>query len=232
MALLDNFQDAFESGGAFNNPQFNAQLINYLLARARPNSEQQMNQFPLFGLNNNPSYAPKRNVPSMDVQTSLSSVPSSGPFAPTQQFAPLQNIEMMRRAAEQVYPNNPTMQQVALSQAMLESGPNFNSSLARQNNFFGIKGAGDSGSSQYQTTEYVNGVPVTTKSRFSTNTSPEQSFEQYKKLITENSRYRPVLESKTPEEAFGALQRAGYATDPRYASKLNNIHRRYVQPLY
>ncbi|WP_312761772.1 flagellar assembly peptidoglycan hydrolase FlgJ [Serratia sp. (in: enterobacteria)] len=45
----------------------------------------------------------------------------------------------------------------------------------------------------------------------------------YVKLLTNNPRYADVAAARSPEQAAHALQRAGYATDPQYASKLVSV---------
>jgi flagellum-specific peptidoglycan hydrolase FlgJ len=256
MALLDNLAGVFQPGGAFGSDEFDQKLMNYLLARARPNSQQQQGREIQLGnildsLGEIPSVPKEVDAPaSFDFNNSKYQSTSSG-FTPNtntipsvttatqnaQQSAPTltsqqaMTMDIMRQAAAKVYPDNPMMQQVALSQAMLESGINFNSGLARQNNFFGIKAKKGSGA-QMNTIEYENGVPVKQAATFATNETPHQSFEQHRRLIFDAPRYDPVEAAKTPEEAFAQLQRAGYATDPRYAAKLKRIYQRHVAPLY
>jgi flagellar protein FlgJ len=143
--------------------------------------------------------------------------------------------------AKNAYPDNPIMQQVALSQAILESGtPNNLSKLASQNkNLFGIKstnspvvGTTGPNSVNMMTTEYRNGQPETINQQFATNNSFLDSFYQHRDLMNKLSRYQPVLNATSPQQAFSALQKAGYATDPNYAKKLTNIFNTYIKPLY
>src|SRR5258708_39515719 len=55
-------------------------------------------------------------------------------------------LQQLKSAAEQAFPNNPTMQQVAITQAIHESGlMGTPSKLAPQNNLFGIKAPGTAG---------------------------------------------------------------------------------------
>jgi flagellum-specific peptidoglycan hydrolase FlgJ len=147
-------------------------------------------------------------------------------------------LPKLTAAAKATYPDNPTMQQVALSQAILESGLNSRPSelATRHNNYFGIKASrsfpGTGGTVDMPTQEYVGGSPATMNQGFATNNSMGDSFTQHARLMSGSSRYSPVMQSKTPGEAFGALQQAGYATDPNYARKLRSIHQQYVSPLY
>jgi flagellum-specific peptidoglycan hydrolase FlgJ len=143
-------------------------------------------------------------------------------------------FEALKQAAAVAYPGNPIMQQVALSQAILESGaPGRMSQLAtKNNNLFGIKAPGTQGTTQMNTTEYVNGLPTSMTQGFGKNDSVQDSFMQHRNLLTRMGRYEPVLESQSPQQAFLELQKAGYATDPNYAKKLNKIYNIYVQPQF
>jgi len=53
--------------------------------------------------------------------------------------------------------------------------------------------------------------------------SYEESFADYARLISQNKRYQHVLTADNAHEAARQIQKAGYATDPKYASKLINI---------
>ena len=114
-----------------------------------------------------------------------------------------------------------------LGQAALESGWGRREIKAADgstsHNLFGIKaGANWKGKTvDVATTEYVNGQPTRKIERFRAYDSYADSFKDYAKLITNNPRYEKVLASGGDATAFArGLQKAGYATDPNYASKL------------
>lgn len=91
-------------------------------------------------------------------------------------------------------------------------------------NLFGIKaGAGWHGKvAEVTTTEYQNGVARKTVARFRAYDSYEASFKDYARLLTQSPRYAKVSQHTSSAQAFATgLQRAGYATDPAYASKLS-----------
>jgi flagellar protein FlgJ len=91
-------------------------------------------------------------------------------------------------------------------------------------NVFGIKaGAGWHGKvAEVATTEYENGVARKTVARFRAYDSYEASFKDYARLLTQSPRYAKVSQQTGSVQAFtSGLQRAGYATDPAYASKLS-----------
>ena len=90
-------------------------------------------------------------------------------------------------------------------------------------NLFGIKAGGRwvGDSVQSLTTEFDGGKPRVSIEHFRAYGSAEESFSDYVGLLSNNQRYAPVLGSGDDAAAFGnALQRAGYATDPRYGEKL------------
>jgi len=91
-------------------------------------------------------------------------------------------------------------------------------------NLFGIKAdAKWKGQvAEVTTTEYVNGQPQKTVARFRAYSSYEESFKDYARLISDSPRYAQARQQTSSVTAFATgLQRAGYATDPAYASKLS-----------
>jgi peptidoglycan hydrolase FlgJ len=183
-----------------------------------------------------------QNVVTPDVdevtpQASLQVAPTNyTPATPSKGFQEM--LPQLMDAAKQAYPDNHTMQKVALSQAVLESGLTGKpSALATQNNnYFGIKASrsfpGTAGTVDYGTTEYIGGQPSNINQGFAANNSMLDSFKQHANLMQGASRYQPVMQAQSPEDAFAALQSAGYATDPNYANKLNSIYGQYIAPAY
>jgi flagellar protein FlgJ len=117
-----------------------------------------------------------------------------------------------------------------LAQAALETG--WGKSLpcdatgATSFNFFGIKAGqswqGDSVS--VRTLEFEGGVPVPRQAKFRSYESAEQGFRDYVEVLRNNPRYADALNTGHDAKAFAtALQRAGYATDPAYAQKIQSI---------
>jgi flagellar protein FlgJ len=139
-------------------------------------------------------------------------------------------LTTLKQNAMRAYPDNPQMQQVAITQAIQESGLNPSKLATVSNNYFGIKSGKNPGVS-VQTTEYTNGNPEQVNASFAQNGSIGDSFNQYKGLLG-NQRYQSVMNANSPQDAFMALQKAGYATDPQYAQKLARVYSKYVQPLY
>ncbi|MBA4141803.1 MAG: flagellar assembly peptidoglycan hydrolase FlgJ [Nitrosospira sp.] len=98
-------------------------------------------------------------------------------------------------------------------------------------NLFGIKAGGNWKGPVVEavTTEYINGVAHKTVEKFRAYHSYADAFRDYANLLRSNPRYAEVLTQAAnglDAEGFAhGLQRAGYATDPSYAEKLNRIIR-------
>ncbi len=93
-------------------------------------------------------------------------------------------------------------------------------------NVFGIK-AGSSwkgATTEVTTTEVINGQARKVKAKFRAYGSYEEAFTDYAKMMKNNPRYAKVVESGASAQGFAqGLQKAGYATDPEYASKLTRM---------
>lgn len=117
-----------------------------------------------------------------------------------------------------------------LGQAALESGWGKReirgTDGTASNNLFGIKATASWKGKTVDavTTEYVNGVPQKRIEKFRAYDSYADAFRDYANLLRKNPRYQDVLANATDVNSFAqGLQRAGYATDPNYASKLTRI---------
>ncbi|SDV46946.1 glucosaminidase domain-containing protein [Chitinasiproducens palmae] len=93
-------------------------------------------------------------------------------------------------------------------------------------NLFGIK-AGDAwrgASSAAWTTEFARGAARRGRDEFRTYPGFSAAFDDYASLLLENSRYSGLVNAGSDARRFArALQAGGYATDPRYASKLAQL---------
>jgi flagellar protein FlgJ len=91
------------------------------------------------------------------------------------------------------------------------------------NMYFGIK-AGKSWTGKKQllwTHEYINGVYTKVQAWFRAYDSVEESFEDYAKLISGNSRYQNAIKfADDPVKYITEIAKAGYATDPNYAKNI------------
>ncbi|MEX1265310.1 MAG: flagellar assembly peptidoglycan hydrolase FlgJ [Woeseia sp.] len=93
-------------------------------------------------------------------------------------------------------------------------------------NLFGIKaGSSWQGSSVARPTmEYADGVAKREVARFRSYPDVAAAFDDYAGLIGEHPRYASVLDHGADTQGFArALQVSGYATDPAYADKIENV---------
>jgi flagellar protein FlgJ len=122
-----------------------------------------------------------------------------------------------------------------LGQAALESGWGKHEIRSadgqRSHNLFGVKATGWSGRvAETRTTEYTDGKAERVSAKFRAYDSYEDAFEDYARMLSTNPRYANALKGSRSAEQFAqGLQRAGYATDPRYAEKLSSTIRRAMK---
>jgi flagellar protein FlgJ len=92
-------------------------------------------------------------------------------------------------------------------------------------NLFGIKAGSNWQGAVVEsaTTEYVNGVAEKRVERFRAYSSYAEGFQDYANLMAQSPRYAAVVGSQDAASFARGLQRAGYATDPAYAAKLERI---------
>lgn len=116
-----------------------------------------------------------------------------------------------------------------MAQAALESGWGKREITTNDgkpsHNLFGVK-AGSSWNgkvTEIMTTEFENGRAYKVKEKFRVYDSYLDSINDYISLLTDNARYKGVVNANSAEAAAYELQRAGYATDPRYGEKLVQI---------
>ena len=136
-------------------------------------------------------------------------------------------VESLRPMAKKIATALGVDSDVLLSQAALETGwgqkviecADGSSSF----NFFNIKAGDDwhGAVAKVPTIEYRDGVAVREWANFRAYNSPEESFADYARLVSESPRYQQALEcADNPRAYITALAQAGYATDPRYAQKV------------
>ncbi|MGV8886554.1 MAG: flagellar assembly peptidoglycan hydrolase FlgJ [Pseudomonas sp.] len=117
-----------------------------------------------------------------------------------------------------------------VAQAALETG--WGKSVMRaqdgssSHNLFGIKASSNwkGESARAITSEFRNGEMVKETAQFRSYDSYKDSFHDLVTLLQTNNRYQDVVKSAdNPEQFVRELQKAGYATDPDYASKISQI---------
>lgn len=120
---------------------------------------------------------------------------------------------------------------VLLAQAALETG--WGKSVIKNSqgessfNLFNIKAdkSWQGKQNQVSTLEYENGVARKEMAGFRSYDSYKQSFDDYVTFIKSNPRYSEALKkADNPAQYVRELQKAGYATDPRYAEKIMSIY--------
>ena len=117
-----------------------------------------------------------------------------------------------------------------VAQAALETG--WGKSVMRaqdgssSHNLFGIKASSNwkGESARAITSEFRDGAMVKETAEFRSYASYKDSFHDLVTLLQTNNRYQDVVKSAdNPEQFVRELQKAGYATDPNYASKISQI---------
>lgn len=120
---------------------------------------------------------------------------------------------------------------VTIAQAILESYWGSSRLSTDANNYFGIKAdtqPGPAGVVWYDTWEVVNGKNVIEHLPFRAYHNLAESFIDHGQFFLQNPRYAGAMAVKNNAQAFArAINQAGYATDPAYASKLIALMDRY-----
>lgn len=144
--------------------------------------------------------------------------------------SPEEFVEKLMPLAEKVAGELGVDPRVLLAQSALETG--WGRSMVRSpdgsnsNNLFNIKAdrRWDGDSAQVSTLEFRNGVAQREKASFRSYESYEDSFRDYVNFLKNSPRYQMAIESAgNPYDYVRQLQEAGYATDPKYAEKIQNI---------
>ncbi len=139
-------------------------------------------------------------------------------------------VSQHRQVAQQVERESGIPASFMIGKAAHETGwgrsPIRNADGSDSFNLFGIKATpGWRGRvAEIVTTEYINGAPQRMTQRFRAYESPLEAFRDYARLIGRSPRYAEVMQNLHSPRAFAQeLQEAGYATDPRYAQKLERV---------
>ena len=139
-------------------------------------------------------------------------------------------IEQLYPAAQQAAQQLGIDPKALLAQAAIETGWGqhmiHNTSGQNSHNLFGIKAdrlwQGDR--AMVNTIEFEKGVAATKKAPFRMYDSFAESMQDYVGFVKQNPRYEEaVKQSRSPQDYFSELQKAGYATDPDYAQKIISV---------
>lgn len=145
----------------------------------------------------------------------------------TQSFAtPEDFVSALWPLAEKIGAQLGVSPKVLIAQSALETGWGKSVDQLGHNNFFGIKAdARWQGEVQrLPTLEYRHGVAEQRREAFRAYADEQASFSDYAEFISNNPRYQQALQhADNPYRYVEELQKAGYATDPHYAAKVQRI---------
>lgn len=168
---------------------------------------------------------PAQPLQSRDTGTSVDSLPSVESVPPaSRDFVSRVWPHAYEASRATGIPAHFMVAQAALETGWGKSEPRYSDGRP-SHNLFGIK-AGKSWSGpvvESVTSEYVDGALQKQVERFRAYTSYADAFRDYAGLLTSNPRYASVVGSQDPAVFARGLQKAGYATDPMYAAKLERI---------
>lgn len=140
-------------------------------------------------------------------------------------------IESLIPGARESFEKYKVYPSLIIAQAIHESGWGKSGLAQKGNNLFGIKA-----DSRWQgpkinmrTAEYKNGKKYYINADFRKYKSFSESVADHAKFLSDNPRYTKygVFTAKTYAEQAKAIQRAGYATDPKYAEKVISTIKAY-----
>ncbi|MGO9994204.1 MAG: flagellar assembly peptidoglycan hydrolase FlgJ [Steroidobacteraceae bacterium] len=169
-----------------------------------------------------PSTGNLQPAPPTAVQAATAQLPGAG--TPGQFVS--QVFPAIQRAAQALGVNPFAM----LAQAVLETG--WGKRMARaadgtpSHNMFGIKAddGWDGARVAADTVEFSGGVATHRRTAFRAYGSIEESVNDFARLLGSSPRYRDAVTGGENAEAYiEAMGKSGYATDPGYANKLNDI---------
>lgn len=160
-----------------------------------------------------------------DPQSSIGVLPSAYNGTVQQDF-----VNRMLPYAMQASQASGVPPQLMLGQAALESGWGKReihmADGSNSYNLFGVKANANwnGKAAEALTTEYKNGVAHKQVERFRAYSSYAEAFQDYANMIGRNPRYADVLQQGGDAAGMAqAIQKAGYATDPKYADKLARV---------
>lgn len=133
-------------------------------------------------------------------------------------------IGMLAGAAQACQRKTGIPASITLAQAALESGWG---ARALGNNLFGIKAdkSWTGRTVSFATTEHLAGKDVHLTDKFRAYDSYADSMVDHGQFLLKNPRYAACFKETTGMGWASALQKAGYATDPDYAKKLQDTIR-------
>ncbi len=166
------------------------------------------------------------NLPAVPMPPAMTDVPASTRDEP---LTPRNFVNKLWPHAADAAAELGVSPHVLLAQAALETGwgrHELRGAEGNSFNLFNIKASrnwkGDTVAAD--TTEFVNGKPVSQAASFRAYGSYGEAFSDYARLLKTNPRYAAALERGSDAESFvRGLQSGGYATDPKYAEKIMRV---------
>ena len=184
-------------------------------------SDRRVGLLPANEQDNNKNLAVESNT-----QAKLEQTPTDKPKFETAEEFVSSIWEHAKTAAKKIGLNPAVM----VAQAALETGWGKHiinkSDGSSSNNVFNIKSdrswEGDKASKM--TLEFEQGTAVKKQANFRAYDSIKESVNDFVDFLTQNPRYQEALQNTAkPAEFLDSLQKAGYATDPNYASKIKQV---------
>ncbi|WP_207578026.1 GW domain-containing glycosaminoglycan-binding protein [Listeria seeligeri] len=147
----------------------------------------------------------------------------------TEQQAFITKLAPAAQASQEKYG---LLSSITLAQGILESNWGKSGLATKGNNLFGIKGKYNGQSVIMQTSEYVNGQWIKVDAEFRKYPSWNESVTDHTLLLVNGTSwnknlYKKVIDAPDYKTAANELQKAGYATDPNYASSLIRVIETY-----
>lgn len=182
------------------------------------------------GLQSSVSNATTSSVAALPFAYSEAGLAGMGEFSANSQKAQQHFLDRMLPFAAEASRTSGVPSQLILGQAALESGWGKReirmADGSNSYNLFGIKANVDWNGkvAEVMTTEYKNGIPSKQVEKFRAYSSYAEAFGDYADMLSNNPRYAAILQQGGDVARMAqALQKAGYATDPRYAEKLVSV---------
>ncbi|QMU60391.1 MAG: flagellar assembly peptidoglycan hydrolase FlgJ [Gammaproteobacteria bacterium] len=143
--------------------------------------------------------------------------------------APEQFVQEIYPYAHQAATKLNTSADVLVAIAALETGWGLHRPQAGygqdSHNYFGIKANNWQGPEVTNVTHEFDGEKtIKIQDKFRVYETPADSFNDFAEFLLSNPRYQDAIRNASDVKSFAAeLQKAGYATDPNYAKKINSI---------
>ncbi|MED4844066.1 phage tail spike protein [Bacillus atrophaeus] len=137
-------------------------------------------------------------------------------------------IKQIAANAQRVYKNHQILASLIIAQGCLESAWGTSELATKGHNLFGMKGEYKGQYVTMMTWEVINGENVQVPAKFRKYPSWKESIDDLANLYLngvswDKNHYRAVVGETDYQKATAALVKAGYATDPNYATKLNSL---------